>query len=296
MAISIQMIKELRQATGAGVLDVKKALESSGGDFDQAARSLREKGLAKAAKRAGRETVEGRIEERNEDGVGLLIEINCETDFVGRNQDFVAFSNNIADHFLAVANKGQTLAEVMALPYIKEPDTTPEDLFKNQISTTGENMEVRRFVRYELGDRPGLIEVYMHPGNRVGVMLELNSETAAGAAKEAFAVLAHDLALHIAASSPLCLTREQIPSEKLEAEKEIYRKQALDEGKPAAIVERIIQGRLKKFYESTVLLEQPFVKDDKLQISDLLKQHVATLGEKVTIRRFARYELGEALD
>jgi len=296
VAISIQMIKELRQATGAGVLDVKKALESSGGDFDQAVRSLREKGLAKAAKRAGRETVEGRIEERHEDGVGLLIEINCETDFVGRNQDFVAFSNNIADHFLAVAKPGQALAEVMALPYIKEPDTTPEDLFKNQISTTGENMEVRRFVRYELGDRPGLIELYMHPGNRVGVMLEISSETAAGAAKEAFAVLAHDLALHIAASAPLCLTCEQIPGEKLEAEKEIYRKQALDEGKPAAIVERIIQGRLKKFYESTVLLEQPFVKDDKLTISELLKQHVSVLGEKVTIHRFARYELGEVLD
>jgi elongation factor Ts len=184
----------------------------------------------------------------------------------------------------------------MALPFVKEPDTTPEDLLRNQISTTGENMAVRRFVRYELGDRPGLIEIYMHPGNRVGVMLEINSETAAGAAKEAFAVLAHDLALHIAASAPLCLTREQIPDEKLEAEKEIYRKQALEEGKPAAIVERIIQGRLKKFYESTVMLEQPFVKDDKLQISELLEQYVSALGEKVTIRRFARYELGEVLD
>jgi len=297
VAINIEMIKELRETTGAGVLAAKKALESSGGDFEQAVRQLREKGLVKAAKRAGRETAEGRVEARSEEGrVGLLIEINCETDFVGRNENFVAFAGGVADHFFACAQEEQPLAEVMALPFVKDSDTTPVELLQAQVSTTGENMAVRRFVRYDLGDRPGVVEIYQHPGNRIAVMLELNSETPVGADKEAFAALAHDLALHIAFAAPLYLTREETPAEKMEAEKAIYRKRALEEGKPEAIVERIVEGRLKKFYQDAVLLEQPFVKDDKSPVGKLIEQQAAALGEKATVRRFVRYELGEKPD
>jgi len=297
VAISVKLIRELRAATGAGVLDTKRALESTGGDFDQAARILREKGLAKAAKRTGRETAEGHVEGRLEDKrVGLLVEVNCETDFVSRNENFVAFSNDLADHFFAVAQEGQPLEEVMNAAFFKDAGATPAEMLKGQISTTGENMVVRRFVRYELDKRPGVVEVYIHPGNRVGVMLELNSETAAGASQEAFATLSHDLALHIAAAAPLCITRDELSAEKLKAKQAIYRNQALAEGKPEQIVERIVEGRLKKFYQSAVLLEQPFVKDDKISITKLLKQNAAALGEALTIRRFARYELGESLD
>lgn len=297
MAVTIEMIKQLREETGAGVLDAKKALESVGGDFEQAAGLLREKGLAKAAKRADRETTEGRVEARDQDGkVGLLVEVNCETDFVGSNEGFVAFSQSIADHFLAVAREGQPLDEVMALPLHSDAGTTPRELLQHQISSTGENMAVRRFARFELGDRPGLVEVYAHPGNRVAVMLEATSETAERARTEEFLSLVHDLALHIAASAPLYVTRDQIPAHRLEAEKETYRSQAVDEGKPEAIVERIVEGRLRKYYETVVLFEQPFVKDDEVKVGELVEQHASAWGEQITIRRFVRYELGEPLD
>jgi len=291
------MIKQLREETGAGVLDAKKALESTGGDFEQAVDLLREKGLAKAAKRADRETTEGRVEARDQDGkVGLLVEINCETDFVGRNEGFVAFCQNVADHFLTVAQEGQPLEEVMAMPLHSDPGTTPRELLQHQISSTGENMTVRRYARFELDDRPGVVEVYVHPGNRVAVMLEAHSQTPELAGTEEFLSFVHDLALHTAASAPLYVTRDQIPDHRLQAEKEAYRAQALDEGKPEAIVERIIEGRLRKYYETVVLSEQPFVKDDEIKVGELVEHQASEWGEEIVIQRFARYELGEPLE
>lgn len=199
MQITKEMIKELRQATGAGVLEAKNILESVGGDFDKAVDALREKGMARAAKRAGREAGEG------------------------------------------------------------------------------------------------VIETYAHPGNRVGVMVELNCETDFVARNEMFRNLAHDLALHIAALSPRYLRPEDVPAAELDRELDVLRAQALSEGKPAAVVEKIVGGRLAKFYEETCLLEQPFVKDDKVKIKDLVTEAIRTLGENVVVRRFVRYELGELL-
>jgi len=297
VGVSIEQIKQLREATGAGILDAKKALENSGGDFDAAVRSLREKGLAKAAKRADRAATEGRVEARVAGTqAGLLVEVNCETDFVGRNEGFVNFSNEIADHFMAMAQEDQPLDEVTAMPLSSDNSTTPAERLQDLISSTGENMQIRRFVRFELGDRPGMIELYMHPGNRVAVMLEPNADTQAGAAQDAFVTVAHDLALHIAAMAPRYVTRDHLPAEALEAEQEDYRNQALAEGKPERIVERIVEGRLRKYYESVVLFEQPFVKDDEITVEQLLKKASGEIGEEITIRRFARFELGEPLD
>lgn len=298
MGIDIKLIKELREKTGAGVLDAKKALESTGGDIEEAMGILREKGLAKAAKRSEREMLEGRIEARiSQDGrAGLLVEVNCETDFVGTNEGFVAFVNDVADHLYAVAQEGQALEEVMELPFFKDQDTSPSKLLQDQMVATGENMVVRRFERYELGDLPGMIEVYVHPGNRVAVMLEASAETQAGVEQGLFGTLVHDLALHIAALSPICLTKEQVPGDILEAEKASYRKQALDEGKPEAIVERIVEGRLRKYYEGAVLFDQPFVKDDSVTIGELVNQQAKELGESITVQRFVRYELGQETD
>ncbi len=227
---------------------------------------------------------------------GLLGEVNCETDFVGRNEGFVNFSNEIADHFMAMAQEDQPLDEVTAMPLSSDNSTTPAERLQDLISSTGENMQIRRFVRFELGDRPGMIEIYMHPGNRVAVMLEPNADTQAGAAQDAFVTVAHDLALHIAAMAPRYVTRDQLPAEVLEAEQEDYRNQALAEGKPERIVERIVEGRLRKYYESVVLFEQPFVKDDEITVEQLLKKVSGEIGEEITIRRFARFELGEPLD
>lgn len=297
MAIDVKMVKELRDATGAGVLDAKKALESCGGDLEQAARLLREKGLARAAKRSGRETTEGRVEGAAQEGrTGVLVEVNCETDFVGRTQGFLELAQRVVNRLMESTTEEQPLEAVMDLPFADDPDATLAGLIHNEISVTGENMAVRRFVRYELDDRPGVVEVYVHPGNRVGVMLEVNSETPGAAELQAFGVLAHDLALHIAACAPTWLTREGIPGDKLEAERASYRQQALDAGKPEAIVERIVVGRLGKYYEGVVLSEQSFVKDDEIRVGELLAQRAAELGEEITVRRFVRYELGEALE
>ncbi len=297
MAISIEMIKQLREATGAGVLDAKKALESADGDFEQAASALRQKGLARAAKRADRETTEGRIEARSRAAqVGLLVEVNCETDFVASNEGFVAFSEGIAEHFLVAASEGQSVDEVMSMPFFSDSGTTAKEQLQYQITSTGENMAVRRFARFELGDHSGTVEVYAHPGNRVAVMVEVHTETSDLADTEGFVTLVHDLALHIAAAAPLYISRDHIPSDRLETETAAFRQQALDEGKPEAIVNRIVDGRLRKFFETTVLVEQPFVRDDEIKVGDLVKQHAAECGEQVTIQRFVRYELGEPLE
>jgi elongation factor Ts len=200
MQITTQMVKELRESTGAGVLEAKKALESTNGDFEKAVDLLREKGAARAAKRSERDANEG------------------------------------------------------------------------------------------------LIELYAHPGNRIGVMLELNCETDFVARNEQFRTLAHNLALHIAAASPRYLTKEDVPQAELDRELEVLRNQALAEGKPEQVVEKIVAGRLSKFYEETVLLDQPFIKDDKITIQTMLTDAIRVTGENIKIRRFARYELGEALD
>lgn len=200
MKITAEMVKELRQSTGAGVLEAKKALEATDGDFEAAVDILREKGAARAAKRSDR-----------------------------------------------AANEG-------------------------------------------------VIELYAHPGNRVGVMLELNSETDFVARNEQFRELAHELALHIAAMAPRYLNPEDVPQEELDRETDVLRAQALAEGKPEAIVEKIVAGRIKKFYEEVCLMEQPFVKDDKITIKEMITDAIRTTGENIVVRRFARYELGEALD
>lgn len=197
MAVTAQMVKELRETTGAGILDAKKALDAADGDMAAAVKALREKGLQKAEKKGSRSANEG------------------------------------------------------------------------------------------------LIEMYAHPGNRVGVMLELNCETDFVARNELFQQLAHDLALQIAAMSPKYVTKEEVPAGDMDEEREILTKQALAEGKPEAIVEKIVSGRMNKFYEENCLLEQPFVKDDKVKISAMVKDAIATLGENIVVRRFNRYELGE---
>ncbi|MEN8097575.1 MAG: translation elongation factor Ts [Chloroflexota bacterium] len=296
MAVTLAMIKELRELTGAGVLAAKKALEAADGDFDLAVKQLREKGLAKASKRADREIKEGRIESRSSDyQSGLLFEVNCETDFVARNDNFVAMATQVADHLFALSQEDQSLDDLLDLPFYQDDSITPRAKLENLVSSTGENMGFRRYVRYDLDNRNGVVEMYPHPGNRVAVLIELDADSASVAKSDEFVALAHDLALHIAAMAPMVVERNDLSAALLDSEKEIYRTQALAEGKPEHIVERIIEGRLKKFYEASVLLEQGFVKDDEIIIGDLLKNKSQELGETVVVRRFVRYELGEDL-
>lgn len=288
MAITTEDIKLLRESTGAGVLDCKKALQETGGDIDQAIEFLRKKGLAAASKKASREANDGLVSAYiSPDGqTGVLVEVNCETDFVARTEDF---QNFVAAMVQRVASKPE-LANVEALlasPFDDSGKTVAEKLTET-IAKLGENMIVRRVARFDLaGD--GLLDSYIHTGGRVGVLVE----AAGGSAGDSkFAGLIHDVALQIAAASPRYVSQAEVPTDTVDAEKNIYRAQLAEDKKPDNIKERIIEGKLKKWYEEVVLLEQPFVKDPELTIARLLEKHSKELGNEVKVRRFARFELG----
>ena len=282
MEISTEMVKELRERTGAGILDCKKALQETQGDMDRAIEILREKGLARAAKKAGREAKEGLIETLTGDNgrKGVMVEVNCETDFVARTPDFKALAHEVAEQ--VAGGSFTTPAELPASENIKVA-----------IAKLGENIQVRRFVRYALDGKPGLVEAYTHAGGRVAVMLELGADSAAVAEKAEFKALAHDIALQVAAANPRYLRPEDVPADVVAHEQTIYRAQLAEEKKPANVIDQIVKGKLAKYYEEVSLLNQPFIREDKLKVKDLIKQAAAKTGGSIEIRRFTRFELGD---
>ncbi len=289
MAITTEDIKLLRESTGAGVLDCKKALQETNGDIDQAIEFLRKKGLAAASKKASREANDGLVSAHiSADGkTGVLVQVNCETDFVARTEDF---QNFVAAVVQQVASRPE-LANVEALlaaPFSGDNSKTVAEKLTETIAKLGENMIVRRVARFDLaGD--GLLDSYIHTGGRVGVLVDV---VGGSASDSKFAGLAHDVALQIAAASPRYVNQADVPAETIEAEKNIYRAQLAEDKKPDNIKERIIEGKLKKWYEEVVLVEQPFVKDGDLTIAKLLEKFSQELGSEVKVRRFARFELG----
>ena len=282
MEISTAMVKELRERTGAGILDCKKTLQETQGDMERAIELLREKGLARAAKKAGREAKEGLIETLSGDNgrSGVMVEVNCETDFVARTPDFKALAHEVA-------------AQVAAGSYATPEDMPSSASVKAAIAKLGENIQVRRFVRYELDGKPGQVETYTHAGGRVAVLLELGAESAAVAEQPEFKALAHDIALQIAAANPRYLRPEDVPAELVAQEQTIYRAQLAEEQKPANVIEQIVKGKLAKYYEEVSLLNQPFIREEKVKVKDLLKQTAAKTGGGIEVRRFARFELGD---
>ncbi|MDM8532475.1 translation elongation factor Ts [Anaerolineales bacterium HSG25] len=283
MSISTADIKVLRQSTGAGVLDCKKALQETDGDIDAAIEFLRKKGLAAAAKKASREANDGLVSASiTDDGkTGVLIEVNCETDFVARTDNFKAFVDELVQ--LVINNSDLTNVEAL-LATVSPIDSskTVNDYLQEVIAKLGENMIIRRVARYDLNS-DGLLDSYIHMGGRVGVLVE-----AGGSSDEQASQIVHDIALQIAAVSPQYVTTDEIPAEAIEAEKEIYRAQLANDKKPDNIKERIIEGKLKKWYSEVALVEQEFVKESKMTIDKLLKSH----SNGLTVRRFTRFELG----
>lgn len=278
MEITAKMVKELRDQTGAGMMDCKKVLSETDGDFEKAITVLREKGIAKAASKAGRATSEGVIASyiHQGDKLGVMVEINCETDFVAKDDNFGTFAAAVARTALAPeARDAEALAQ---MPLASDPGTTVNGAREALIAKIGENIQVRRLVRFDQVE--GSLYSYRH-GVRIGVVLDLvgGNET-----------LGRDIAMHIAASSPLCVSADQVPAETLEKEREIFRAQALDSGKPANIVDKMIEGRVRKFLEEVTLLGQAFVKDPEITVEKLLKQAGAE------VRRFARIEVGEGIE
>jgi elongation factor Ts len=279
MAISASAVKELRQKTGAGMMDCKNALVEADGDLDQAVKILRTKGLAAAAKKAHRSASDGTVVIVGDDAKMAMLELNCETDFVARNPDFVAFAAALANQVLeSGVNDAQ---ELLAAEDAANPGHTVEQSISQQVATIGENIVLRRVacVAAESGYRLGS---YVHMGGKIGVIV-------AGSGSVPDEAL-HDVAMHVAASEPRFVNRAEVTEKVLDTEREIALKQAVDQGKPEHIAERIVTGKMEKFFEQSVLLEQPFAKDTSTSVGEYVR---TTGGDDATITTMVRFKLGE---
>ena len=292
--ITSQMVKELREMTQAGMMDCKKALMEAEGEMEKAVEWLREKGLAAAAKKAGRIAAEGLVETYiNEDAsIGVIVEVNCETDFVAKTDNFKAFCKDIATHIVK-ANPADVDA-LLTQNFFANEQKTITDLVSDATVAIGEKISIRRFARYEA--KNGVVESYIHMGGKIGVLLEVSNDNAATCALETFKVYYHDVALQVAAAKPTFVRKEEVPMDNLNKEKEILRAQALNEGKPEKIVDKMVEGRIEKYYKEVCLLEQSFVKDGDKSIIQLTGEVAKEIGANIDIVRFDRFERGEGIE
>ena len=276
--VTASQVKDLREKTGAGMMDCKKVLTETDGDMEKAIELLRERGIAKAAKKSGRVAAEGLVEAYiSEDGkVGAIVEVNAETDFVAKNEEFKSFVASVAKQ--VVEKDPKDLEDLLAQESIDKAGKTVKDVLTDKIAKIGENMNIRRFVRFE---SDGLIEKYIHGDGKIAVLVNMK-----GGDNE----VAKDVCMQIAAARPEYLNEASVPEERLEKEKEILKVQTMNEGKPEAIAEKIVQGRIRKFFEEVCLVDQVFVKDPNKKVSDILKEHNAEVTE------FARFEKGEGIE
>ncbi|GAB4364192.1 MAG: translation elongation factor Ts [Deltaproteobacteria bacterium] len=290
MQITSEMVRELREKTAAGMMDCKKALTEAGGDMEAAVDILRKKGLAAAAKKASRIASEGVVAAHIEGDSAVLLEINCETDFVAKTGEFQAFAQKVAAFVNRSAPAG--VEEAMGLPV--EAGATLADALTGQVAKMGEKISLRRFVRFSLpaGTR-GLHVPYIHAGGKIGVLVEL---VGAGPETAGIAALAKDLAMQVAAANPSYVSREDVPAEAIERERAIYREQALAAGKPEKILDRIADGKLEKFFGDFCLVEQAFIKDPDRKVRDLLAEAGRQAGAELRVARFARFHVGEGLE
>ena len=274
--VTAALVKELREKTGAGMMDCKKVLTETDGDLEKATELLRERGIAKAAKKSGRVAAEGIVEAYIlEDGkVGAIVEVNSETDFVAKNEEFKTFVMDVAKQ--VVKNNPKSVEDLLEEESIIEAGKKVKDILVEKIATIGENLTIRRFARFESN---GLLEKYIHGDGKIAVLVNMENGN-----KE----LAKDICMQIAAARPEYITRDQVPAERLEKEKEILKQQTINEGKPEAIAEKVVMGRINKFYEEICLVDQEFVKDSSMKVSQVLKD--------AKVVEFARFEKGEGIE
>ena len=291
MAFTAKDVQNLREQTGAGMMDCKKALAASEGDFEKAIEFLREKGLAAAAKKAGRIAAEGMAYAYvcQKCGVGVVVEVNAETDFVAKNEKFTAFVDGVAH--VVINEAPADLEALMALPYPGTGRTVQEEQ-QDKVLTIGENIKIRRFVRY---CNKTMNVAYIHAGGKIGVLvgLEVSDNLRGNAAVEE---LGRDICMQIAAMRPQWLDRTEVPEDVLAKEKEILMVQSVNEGKPAAVAEKIVAGRINKFYEENCLVDQAFVKENKLSVSKHVAKVAAEQNGTIKIAKFTRFEKGEGLE
>ena len=272
--VSKDDVLSLREKTGAGLIDCKRALVESNGDIEAAVSILRKKGVASAAKKAGRDAGEGLVAQclSEDQSKGILVEVNCETDFVAKNDDFVSFVSDVARQLL------------------ENPDVDLETQRIEQVAKIGENIRITRSTTLSPVST-GLVESYVHTGGKVAVLLALGTSTSDSANSTNVRALAKDLCMHIAATSPVCVSRDDVPAELVSKEKEIATAQA--EGKPPQAIEKIVQGKLDKYFSNSCFLEQPFVKDPDHSIKGLLEKTGKEIGAELTVEKFVRFQVGE---
>ncbi|MEX2580227.1 MAG: translation elongation factor Ts [Verrucomicrobiales bacterium] len=289
--ITVELIKSLRDKTNAGMMDCKAALVEAEGDLAAAETVLRKKGIADAEKKSGRAAKEGVVASRIVDDAkaGILVEVNCETDFVAKNDNFRDFVEAILDH-IAESDSVGSVEALLAQEFKGDTYATLEEFVKAKVGQLGENMALKRFAKYEL-DGEGVVASYIHMQGRVGVLVEVTCDKAETAQNAKFREFVKDLTLHIAAAQPLCIAREDVPADKVASEEDIFREQM--KGKPAEIIDKILGGKMGKFYSTNCLLEQAFIKDGDKSVQDLLQEVEKETGDKLAVSRFERYAVGE---
>jgi elongation factor Ts len=304
-------VKQLRERTGAGMMECKKALQEANGDLAAAEIVLRKRGIAGASKKESRSAKQGMVSAfiGNDAKLGVLVEVNCESDFVARTEDFQSLSNDVAAH---IAQMKPTLIRVEEVTeaeranfkahealyeqkFTKDQSTTVGELVKTKIAKLGENIVVSRFAVYEVNGE-GVMGHYIHTGAQIGVLLEVNTGQSDLRGKDELKTLVRDIAMQIAAAHPQFVSKEQVPVELLEKERDIQRERARGEGKPEKMVDKIAEGRMSKFYEEVCLLEQPFIRENTISVAELMKTVGAKLGDIITVARFVRYKVGDSGD
>jgi elongation factor Ts len=283
--ITADQVKKLREQTGAGMMECKTALTEANGNFEEANTILRTRGLASAAKKAGRTASEGLIGSRvtGDHAAGTLVEVNCESDFVARTPDFEELVQKVLDEI-------DRAGDAASGAWLKDSNGPIQKLVAAKIAKLGENIAIPRFVRYS---GRGYVGQYIHLGGKIGVQVELSGVTPAISGREELATLVKEIAMQIAALNPAYVTREAVPAELLDKERSIYRAQMEGSGKPANVLEKIIEGKLGSFYSQVVLPDQPSIRDPKMMVKDVIASANKTLGASVAVTRFVRLKVGE---
>ena len=288
MAFTAADVKNLREITGCGMMDCKKALSATDGDQEKAIEFLREKGLATAEKKSGRVAADGIVYANVENGVGVVLEVNSETDFVAKNDEFLQFVSDVAKQINV--NNPADVDALLEESFIAGEGTV-KDALVNKIATIGENMSIRRFARYE-----GIVETYIHAGGKIGVMVSFDVADASKAETPEFKEFARDVAMQIAAFNAAFLDRDSVPADVVAKETEILMAQAMNEGKPANIAEKMVAGRINKYFKEICLVDQAFIKDDELTVAGYAKKVAGELGTEIKITSFVRFEKGEGIE
>lgn len=293
--ISAKLVQDLRQKTGAGMMDCKKALNETQGNIDEAIDWLRKKGIASAGKKSDRVTAEGLVDiyTTPDRSGGVLIEVNCQTDFVARNDAFKLLVKNLAKQAVNADN----VTSLLAQPYIENTDVTVDEYIKKTIATLGENIQVRRFVNFSLEGAPGVIDGYIHTGGRVGVLVSIGVDTETAAKNEEVQSLAKNTAMQVAACPNVeYVSVDKIPDQVVQKEKEIEMGKEDLGNKPDNIKEKIVQGRIDKRLKEMTLLDQPYIRDQNISVAELIKQVESKVSEPIKVHHFVRYILGEGIE